>query len=160
MWVWQQTTVVNTASASLERTAKFSTQNVVRQRGRPRFSARFANIWEKPEAQKETSIIMIQVLAVPASTSPLQVLLKMATLNMGSIQISWQYSWDLFTSLMISLAMLTKRNAKFQWNAKKNTNKMLSESLIKKIDMVGPFKLVLYRVSQKKSFLRLAPFPI
>ena len=156
MWVWQQTTVVNTASALLERTAKFSTQNVVRQRKRPRFSARF----EKPEAQKKTSIIMIQVLAVPASTSPLQVLLKMATLNMGSIQISWQYSWDLFTSLMISSAKLTKRNAKFQWNAKKNTNKMLSESLIKKIDMVGPFKLVLYRVSQKKSFLRLAPFPI
>ena len=106
----------------------------------------------KTWSSEKTSIIMIQVLAVPASTSPLQVLLKMATLNMGSIQISWQYSWDLFTSLMISLAKLTKRNAKFQWNAKKNTNKMLSESLIKKIDMVGPYKLVLYRVSQKKKF--------
>jgi len=34
--------VVNTVSASLERRAKFSTQNVVRQRGRPRFSACFA----------------------------------------------------------------------------------------------------------------------
>ena len=33
---------------------------------------------------------------------------------------------------------------------KKNTNKMLSESLTKKIDLVGPYKLVLYRVSQKK----------
>ena len=143
MWVWQQTTVVNTASASLERTAKFSTQNVVRQRGRPRFGASIANTWDKSEAQKKTSINMIQVLAVPASTSPLQVLLKMATLNMGSIQISWQYSWDLFTSLMISLAMLTKRNAKFQWNAtaRKATIKMLSPmSVIKKVDMVGPSK--------------------
>lgn len=33
-----------------------------------------------------------KVVAVPASRSPLQVVLKMATLNLGSVQISWQYS--------------------------------------------------------------------
>ena len=55
---------------------------------------------------------------------------------------------------------VNKKKCKVSMKCQKNTNKMLSESLIKKIDMVGPFKLVLYRVSQKKSFLRLAPFPI
>jgi len=33
-----------------------------------------------------------KVVAVPASGSPLQVILKMATLSLGSLQISWQYS--------------------------------------------------------------------
>ena len=160
MWVWQQTTVVNTVSASLERTAKFSTQNVVRQRGRPRFGARFANIWKKPEAQKninnhDTGACCPCFHVTSSSSSQDGNTEHGINPNFLAILVRFIYkSHDFFGNV-------NKKKCKVSMKCqKKNTNKMLSESLIKKIDLVGPYKLVLYRVSQKKSFLRLAPFPI